>query len=304
LCGEEIPPDYKTKQWKKPANKRNPVYPVRKLSVAENKLRLMLMARDRNDEYGRAIIHRVQSVSDLPAADAQYHFSCMKSLHQPQLSGKPTVGRPKDDVQGAMECIFKFLEESDEECQFTIEELMNHIEGDFRPNPKTVKARLLEKYEDDVLVTANMPYIVCFLGKGHKILSNAFYQGRLPKAEERLKVVKASAAIIVENVRSRVYDTTRYPPADEFMDGLEDLFPQSLKTFTDAIVMTKKRGDLDKWRKKSLALADCLLTAVRPRSYLSPLQVGIASFLYRKYGSRIYFHKFSHSFCTYFHMAV
>ena len=111
MCGEKIPPDYGTKQLKKPANKPNPVYPVRKLSVAENVLRL---ARDRNDEYGRAIIHRVQSVSDLPAADAQYHFSCMKSLHQPQMSRKPTVSRPKDDVQGAMECIFKFLEESDE----------------------------------------------------------------------------------------------------------------------------------------------------------------------------------------------
>uniref|UniRef100_A0A1B6DZA6 Uncharacterized protein n=1 Tax=Clastoptera arizonana TaxID=38151 RepID=A0A1B6DZA6_9HEMI len=100
LCGEEVPSDYGTKQLKKPANKRNPVYPVRKLSVAENVLRL---AKDRNDEYGRAIIDRVQSVSDLPASDAQYHFSCMKSLYQPQLSGKPFVGRPKDDLEGALE---------------------------------------------------------------------------------------------------------------------------------------------------------------------------------------------------------
>lgn len=50
------------------------------------------------------------------------------------------------------------------------EELMNHIEWHFRPHPKTVKALFLEKYKDNVLITANIPYLVCFKWRGYKIL--------------------------------------------------------------------------------------------------------------------------------------
>ena len=48
-----------------------------------------------------------------------------------------------------------------------------------------------------MLVTANTSYIVCFKGTGDEILTNAWYQERLPEAGERLRVVKAAAAIIV-----------------------------------------------------------------------------------------------------------
>ncbi|KAG5896552.1 hypothetical protein JTB14_030755 [Gonioctena quinquepunctata] len=228
--------------------------------VDKNVLRL---ARERNDDYGPAIIERLAAVHDLRAADAQYHFLCMKDLNRPRRkTHSPTGGRPSDEVDDAMQSIFEYLENSSDETQFRIEELMNEIDPNCtRHHPKTVENLLLEKYGSDILITEKIPYIVCFKGTGHKIITDSWYDERLPKDEERLRIVETSAAIIFEDARSKVFET-------------------------NAVVLAKKKGDINKWRKESIAIVDCLFTTVRPNSYVSPLQMSVAEFLYRKYGSR------------------
>lgn len=43
---------------------------------------------------------------------------------------------------------------------------------------------------------------------------------------------------------------------------------------------------MDKWKKKCVALSHAVISAVRPRSFVSTLLTGISSYLYRKFGSR------------------
>ncbi|KAG5876590.1 hypothetical protein JTB14_015995 [Gonioctena quinquepunctata] len=64
------------------------------------------------------------------------------------------------------------------------------IKGDYKPDQKTVKARLVEKYEDDILFTfqKNKKTVVCFKNIGEKILNDAFYQQKCKsEKEERLR---------------------------------------------------------------------------------------------------------------------
>ncbi|KAG5880417.1 hypothetical protein JTB14_003088 [Gonioctena quinquepunctata] len=113
---------------KKPAQYRHLVFLVlvKTQKVDRNFLRL---TRERNDDYGRAIIERLAAVPDLRAADAQYHFLCMKNLNRPRRKGNPsTGGRPRYGVDDVMQSIFEYLENSSDESQFTIEELMNEID--------------------------------------------------------------------------------------------------------------------------------------------------------------------------------
>ncbi|KAG5866009.1 hypothetical protein JTB14_023568 [Gonioctena quinquepunctata] len=94
--------------------------PDKTQKVDKNFLRL---ARERNDDYRRAIIERLAAVPDLRAADFQYHFLCMKDLNRPRRKGNPpTGGRSRDEVDDAMQSIFEYLENSSDESQFTIEE--------------------------------------------------------------------------------------------------------------------------------------------------------------------------------------
>lgn len=287
LCGLVITPEFIDEQKRLPASKRNLVYTVRQLTVRNNVVQL---AEKRNDEYGRAILQRVGPVPDLIAADGQYHLFCMKKLYcRPQAEEKKVRGPFGEEIEEAMQNIFHFLDDNDEECQFSLEELMNKIEGDYRPDIKTVKDRLLKKYGSDILIStsANKKPVVCFKNTGYQILTDSWYQHKsLSEKEERRRIVETAAAIIVEDIRSQVHDTTQYPPPDCFLEENENLIPDTLRAFTETVVLSKKHGDIDKWKKKSVALAHTIISAVRPKSFLSPMQVGLAAFLYKKYGSR------------------
>ena len=51
--------------------------------------------------------------------------------------------QPAMNVDEAMNSIYLYLEGNAEECQFSLYDLMNQIEGEYRPNIRTVKSRLL-----------------------------------------------------------------------------------------------------------------------------------------------------------------
>lgn len=228
------------------------MYTVRTLEVQKNVIRL---AKQCNDDYSKAIIQRLEPIPDLIAADGQYHSLCMKHLNvRVPIQGEITKhrGRPKDEVDTCMQFVFSYLENSDEECQFTSDELMNVIQSDNPPHWKTVKFRLLERYGSDIFITSNKSHVVCFKNTGFKIITDAWYEQRLScEKDERRRIVETAAAIIVEDIRSTVYNVVEYPPTDNLFKGIEALIPETLKVFIDTVVLNKKRGDIDKFSKKS-----------------------------------------------------
>ncbi|KAG5872122.1 hypothetical protein JTB14_013442 [Gonioctena quinquepunctata] len=78
-CAAEITAEFISKQKQTRLCERNIVYSVRKLSMKNS---ISELARARNDDWGQAIVERLEQVTDLVAADAQYHNSCMKKLYQ------------------------------------------------------------------------------------------------------------------------------------------------------------------------------------------------------------------------------
>ncbi|KAG5861006.1 hypothetical protein JTB14_026245 [Gonioctena quinquepunctata] len=83
------------------------------------------LARARNDDWGQAIVERLEQVTDLVAADAQYHNSCMKKLYQtPSTEKRKKRGPYASEIDTAMQYIHSYLEENSEDCQFSLDELM------------------------------------------------------------------------------------------------------------------------------------------------------------------------------------
>lgn len=68
------------------------------------------------------------------------------------------------EIDTAITYIHSYFEQNSDGYQFYVDELMAKIEGDYRPHIKTVKAQLLKKYGNDILiaVTANKAPVVCF----------------------------------------------------------------------------------------------------------------------------------------------
>lgn len=86
------------------------------------------------------------------AADCQYHDKCLKNLYirTPKVDEKKKLGPHAEDVERAMNGIFTFMENNDEECQFSLDQLMTQIEGNYIPQRKTVIQHLLDKYGEDI----------------------------------------------------------------------------------------------------------------------------------------------------------
>ncbi|GBM91682.1 hypothetical protein AVEN_79275-1 [Araneus ventricosus] len=130
LCAEEITDSYLEAQTKKEVRQRNIVYKVDLDSVRDSFLKA---AETRGDDWGEKIIIRIKG-QDLTAKDARYHLFCQRKLYRlPSEIGVKRGYRPLRNVDEAMEYIYSYLEEKSEECQFSMEELLNQIQGEFYP---------------------------------------------------------------------------------------------------------------------------------------------------------------------------
>ncbi|GBM33106.1 hypothetical protein AVEN_9646-1 [Araneus ventricosus] len=193
-----------------------------------------------------------------------------------------------------MQYIYSYLEQNSDECQFSLDELTAKIESDYRPHIKTEKAQLLKKYGDDILiaVTAIKAPVVCFRNTRFKLLTEAWYNKKSDDmTEDRRRIVK-TAAIVIEDIRSRVYETKHYPPSHNFFQESESDISETLRVFLDDVILKNKRVSLEKWKKKSIALAHSIIAVARPKSFVSSLQVGVAASLFQKTG-RVFFRRIS-----------
>ncbi|KAG8178708.1 hypothetical protein JTE90_024830 [Oedothorax gibbosus] len=107
------------------------------------------------------------------------HLSCYRKLYSRAPTGMKRGYRPASNVDEAMGYVFSYLEDNSEECQFSFED--NQIEGEFRPDMRTIKARLRKQYGDDVLISDShhQTSVLCFKRTGYyKILSDNWYNER------------------------------------------------------------------------------------------------------------------------------
>lgn len=290
LCGDEITDEFLKLQKKLPLSRRNIVHTVESLSVRET---ILEAAGRRRDEWAQQIIYRLASVNDLVAADARYHSQCRLKLYKPPSTTTLKRGHfePKN-ITESMECIYTFLAENKEECQFSLSDLMNQIKGDFKPDLRTVKSHLEKHFGDKIMFSdlgcgRNHHTVLCFRDVGNKILYDNWYNERRSNTgEERLRVVKAAAEILVQDIRSVVYDVTEYPPSDNFLQNADSGIPESLKLMLETIVLKNKRKALEDWKKKCVGFAHLLISAVRPTSFVSSLKTSFGTYLYRKFGSK------------------
>ena len=146
-----------------------------------------------------------------------------------------------------------------------------------------------ERYGENIIsANKNKKLVVCFRDTGNKILTEVWYEKQRCKdeKEERLRIVIAAAKIIAEDIRSQVYETDLHPSPGNFLTDMDSLIPKTLSCLVKTIVLKNKKGNKSKWNKKCTAISHAILTAARPHSFISPLQIGLSVHLSQKYGSK------------------
>ena len=65
--------------------------------------------------------------------------------------------------------------------------------------------------------------------------------------------------------------------------------PVTLKTFLDILIKShKEKSEINQLRldKKVATMSHCIISSVRPRSFLSPILLGLSSMMHKKYASK------------------
>lgn len=296
LC-EEINP-------KTPVEKRRKFSRVMTLPFRNN---LISECDKRNDGFGRKVKERVLSVLDLVAAEARYHHDCLPKFVS-NISSWGSVGRPKnEELESSFIDVCNHLENADD-CQHSLEELLQIMEVKYRPSAIVLKKKLKEKYGEDIIIadTKSKATVVCFRGTGNKILNEAWYSRKEQDEKlERLRIVKTAAAIVREDLTSVALETESYPAAAHFLEESDENIPETLKVFLSDVVTKNKKGKVETCKRKCEAIGNAIMAATRPQSFLSPILIAIAVYLHRKLGSKQVVEMLSHlGFCASYNEAV
>lgn len=220
----------------------------------------------------------------------QNTIDCFAQIVKQEKTPEKTIDPLIVNVNDAMDQIIDYIE-NNRDCQFSLSELINVV-PDNPPTPKTIRRRLEEYYAEDLVVSnyQGLSTLFCFKKKHHDILNKSFVESNLEAEDENSRKIKEVADIIRTEICKTIYINDNYPASDEMFSQkqLIDVVPPSLQLLLNEIIAKNKRGKnndnvLD---KKTTSIAHAIMSAVRPRSFLSPLQVGLSVTLHKKFGSR------------------
>ena len=242
------------------------------------------MQKIRKDELGENIIHRVQNANDLVAAEAKYHRTCGQSFFKFY-----TKEEKVDYRQEAFHKLCEFLDGNDE-CQYSLQELSDYMEtfldGKDGYGIQYLKTKLREHYGDDIVLTSipGKSTIVSFHDLAHKILNQQWNDEKcVDKLEERDRILDMAASIIRNDIRMSVYNCELYNTMDSV--NVEEFVPHTLNRFLHKVIDSKSSNHTTS-NRRCTSIAHAIISASRPRSFGSPLLLGVSIYIHRRYASR------------------
>lgn len=153
---------------------------------------------------------------------------------------------------------------------------------------ETMKTRLKSKYGDRIIFVSKKggSMIITFADAEYLILRQSWIDSFKNEDEEKKKMLLSAAALIRNDIHLQEVNNNYYPPSNTFLNNVNISVPESLKFFIKEIILQNKKGNLYVYETKCTAIYHSILCAVRPKSFLSPLQLGLAVMLHRKFGSK------------------
>lgn len=257
------------------------------------KIMTNLKKRENTEMFDKNLFVRLDKNSDLVKVQARYHEDCIARFYTKRLSNQ--LGRPPSkNTTDFIEYIVYYIEENATESQFSLNEIKKDFGGDEFPSYKTIKSNLDSRYPGEIeFLHPGKDHIILFR---HKISKedwtkwHKYQENKLKDSEdERRKIVEMAGKIILEDIRNITYDKTSYTLPNFNRNNIFDNIPESLTLLLEIIIQTHKNRSKTndfKWKKRIATVAHSIITSTRPRSFLSPILLGLSSMMHKKYASR------------------
>lgn len=288
ICGEDASDNFINKQAKNRHESRVVVGFVVNNSIRS---KIVNFCEKTPTLYAESVLSRIISTPDLSEVGARYHRNCYKNLYNYQ--SESIRGRPLNPSFSAAESfVIDYILNNSDECQFSLSSILQQFSSTSEflecPSLQYMKKRLQLHFDSDILFFSYKKDIyMCFRDTGAEILTKNWYENKLKnKEEERQRIVKTAASIILEDIRSKFYATDNYNAPDSFLDNINDDIPKSLQIFLDSLIKTNKKSNEMKWMHTITTFAHCIISSVRPRSFLSSVLIGLSAMIHKKHASK------------------
>ena len=274
--------------------------------------------RERNDMWAQNVLTRVESVHDLPAADAIYHKQCSVNFRTgrniPQGRDTPTsrrdtptsgrdtptsgrdtptgvkrrAGRPiHEATEQAFLDTMNYLQEKEDE-QLTIQDLVLQMEklcGEHAYSAFHMKNRIKDYFGDEIIIAeVNGRHNVISLRQTASSILLEFHERESSQDQdsEKRNIIKTAASLIRADIKSMQCNKETYPLSSniESLEDNSDFVPASLKHLLSGIMREKDTS------QKVSSIGQCIMQATRPRSIIAPLQIGLAVQMHHHFASK------------------
>lgn len=251
---------------------------------------------NRNRDDYKELLARLNSRENL--VGAIYERSCSGKFWNKRPTSQ--MGRPPlQERVDFMSDLYLYLEKNKSQCQFFLEDLREIIKGEC-PDWKTLKAKLDVRFPNQLLFKVKFQrHIIFFKNSIDNAMWEIWFKSHSKdREEERKRIVDMAAKIIMEDISTMAYDTRYYELLNENNEDswFRDLVPESLQSFLEHIICSNKdkhAKSFGKWKRRVATMAHSLISSARPRSFLSPILLGLSSYLHRRTASRYLVEAFS-----------
>lgn len=274
---------------KKCAAKRNDTSEVSTIPYLSNVIK---KADERNDKWGMEVKMRIQPAHDLVAEEGKYHRKCAQlfyldsNIEKDLNVTRSNNSRPTQKAR-AFEKLCHYLE-NNRECQYSSEEITSMyndlLSGEEGYGFQHLKNKLEHYFGDNLILTGKQgkEFIFSFRDASHRILRQKWESDKTQ--HDKSSIIDMAASIIRDEIRTAVYNCSEYPNITNLNESDANV-PESLLRLLQCVI----KGSVDapsSTDRKITAIAHSIISACRPRSYISPILLSIATYLHRKYASR------------------
>lgn len=250
FCTEDASDEFILKQCTVRSAKRRYVTCVTGEKFRSN---LLEVTKGRTDKFSRDVLSRIMRVENLSDVCARYHRDCAQKFFT-NMSREPLHLSERTAAKAA-KFIYEYICEHSDQCQFSIYDILQNFEANEWPTRKVLFKHLYNIFENEIIIhNSKDGPILSYRNMGKKLLSEHWYKEKEGDTEiERQRIVRTAAKIILEDIRSKVYNFKSYPAPHCFLENIETDIPASLKVFLyELIVKNKQNGE--KWEKKQFLL--------------------------------------------------
>lgn len=219
-------------------------------------------------------------LNKLGSVKSFYHKPCYNDFFRSKCHELP--GRPlTDNMSKTINHIIDYILNHGDECQFSVQRILDDYPGE-RPAMRSIKTNLESHFGDEAKVKSEKgDIIILYLNKYKHNFDDSWYEKKKSTSEEeRMRIVETAAQIILQDIRSKCYETESYKCPSEFCNNAEDDVPPTLKKLLDIVIKSYKRGKTEESKKKLnnrvLTAAHVIISNVRPKSFVSPVLLGLS----------------------------